>query len=552
VADKQDPWKNLFETGKVQLALNFGQVLRGKYIVETMEVNNLILGTKRTTDGSIPSPPPAKESAGPSFVEMAKQSVGKSIDESSPVNLDNLKQSINADSLIKLLDIQSLKRIDSLKAQTLAASKQWDATLADAESGKKRLTEVGDNLKSINPSQIKGVDQVLAAISTVDNAVKSVNEIKSQFNNRKGSIESDLAKLSSSVSTLDQVANADFRHLLSMAHLPDLNAAGIARNLVGRSMYDRALTYLHYIDVARTMIKKHSPPEKDPDPPRMRGQNIQFPVERAYPKYWVQKVLVSGGTDSATQTDFIRAKGEVLNVTDDQSITRKPTTAALEGSQAGKRAMTLHALFDRTKDVPYDEYTATLTGVPISGFQLGNSNFLPTKVTDARLASTVKVSVPGSQFDLRAQLTFSDLHLQFPAATGNRIESIVRDVLNDVKAFGVDLRMWTTGGGVDMALATDLDEQIASKLKAVAGAEFTKLQNDLRSKLDAKISEKRKDFDQLYTSKRTAVEQQLAAYTHLLDQQTGALDAKKKELTDKLESEKKGKLNDALKGIFKK
>ena len=56
VTDPNDGWKNLFETGKVKFALNFGQLLRGKFIIETMEMNNLILRTKRTTDGSFQNP----------------------------------------------------------------------------------------------------------------------------------------------------------------------------------------------------------------------------------------------------------------------------------------------------------------------------------------------------------------------------------------------------------------------------------------------------------------------------------------------------------------
>lgn len=44
VANPHDPWKNIFETGKVRAALDMGQLLRNKYIIETMEVNNLILG----------------------------------------------------------------------------------------------------------------------------------------------------------------------------------------------------------------------------------------------------------------------------------------------------------------------------------------------------------------------------------------------------------------------------------------------------------------------------------------------------------------------------
>ncbi len=54
VADPTDPWRNIFETGEVEVAMNLGQLLRGKYIVENAKVNDLILGTKRTTDGSLP------------------------------------------------------------------------------------------------------------------------------------------------------------------------------------------------------------------------------------------------------------------------------------------------------------------------------------------------------------------------------------------------------------------------------------------------------------------------------------------------------------------
>jgi uncharacterized protein (TIGR03545 family) len=554
IADANDPWRNLFETGKVQFAMNFGQILRGKYIIETMEVNSFILGTKRTTDGSLPKPPAPKAeapSATPSFVAQAKEALGKSVEETVPVNFDALRKGVNVDSLVKMLDIRTVKAIDSLTTQATGAAKQWDATLADFESSKKRLADVEASLKAINPSELKQIDKITAAIGTVDNAVKTINELKTTFDTRTASIDADVNRLAGSVAGLDDIARDDLRRLMSMAHLPDLNTTGIARNLVGREMYDRALSYLHWIDVARDMMKKRGKPEKE-DPPRMKGQNIRFPVERAYPKFWVQKILLSGGTDSVGTSEYIRARGEARNITDDQTVTRVPLTIDLKGSEGRNRAMSLSALFDRTKDVSYDEYNASLSGVPLAEFQLGNSNFLPSKVTNAKLTSTVKVVVPGDRFDLRARLDFADLAVQFGTEPRNKVESIVRDVLKEVRQFTVNLRMWNTGGRIDVALATDLDEQIASKVKAVLGAEFTKLQNDLKSKLDAKIAEKRREFDKLYQAKRAELDKQLAAYKSLIDQQSAAVNAKSKELVDKLEKEKQGKVDDALKGLFKK
>ena len=554
VADANDPWKNLFETGRVQFALDFGQLLRGKYIIQTMEVNNLILGTKRTTDGSLPAAKRAAEtpaSSGPSFVETARDAVGKNIEEALPLNPDMFKAGLNVDSLVKALDIQTVKRIDSLRSQTLAASKQWDAASVDFESGKKKLTEVEANLKAINPSQLKGIDNITAAIATVDKSVNTIKEVTDSFNSRKASVESDITRISGSVSTLDDVAKEDLRHLESMAHLPDLNTTGIARLLIGKEMFNRALTYLHWIDVARAYIPKHSQQQKDPDPPRMKGQDIRFPVERGYPKFWIQKVLLSGGTDSATSGDFIRAKGEAKNITNDQSVTGVPLTIALQGTEAGVRAMTLNALFDRTKDTPYDEYKASLSGVPLAEFRLGNSGFLPARVTNARMNSSVIVTVPGDKFDMNATLSFSGFAMQFDAAPKNKIESIVHDILQEIKGFTVTLRLWNTSGKVDLALATDLDDQIAAQVKGVLGKEFTKAQDDLKAKLNATIAAKRKEFDDLYAQKKGAIEQQIAGVKGMIDQQTSSLDAKKKELTDRLNKEKQGVIGKTLKGILK-
>jgi hypothetical protein len=52
---------------------------------------------------------------------------------------------------------------------------------------------------------------------------------------------------------------------------------------------------------------------------------------------------------------------------------------------------------------------------------------------------------------------------------------------------------------------------------------------------------------------RTAdVREQPGAYQSLLNDKLALADAKKKELTDRLDKEKNGKVNDVLKGLFKK
>jgi len=553
-ANPKDPWTNLFQTGTVRFAMDFGQLLRGKFIIETMEMNDLILGTKRTSDGSLPkkTEPPPPSDAGPQFADLAQQALQKPLDQAQQgFSLDSFRHGLNADSLLNTLDIRSVKNLDSLKQQTLASSKQWDASLNDLEGSKKQLNDIATNLKAIDPASLNGADKIMGAMNTVEASVKSLNAISQTFNARKASIEGDLQKLSTSAGAVDDLAKRDFQNLMQMAKLPNLSTTGIAQQLVGKEMYNRGLTYLSWIDLARRYAAKYKSTPSMESPPRMRGQDIHFPVERSYPKFWIKKILVSGGTDSTQSQDYIRVQGEVRNISSDQQSAGAPLTVALHGAQGKGRSLSLNALLDRTKDVPYDQYAARLENTPIAEFQLGSSGFLPGSITNTLMNSAVQVTIPGDQLDCRSRLEFHNVTVHFDGEPRNTVERMVRDVLKGISAFNVSLRIWTSGGGMDVALATNLDDQIAAGVKSAVGGEFASLQNNLKSALDARIGEKRKQFDQVLGSKRADVESQLNAVQALLTQNQGIVDAKKKELSDKLAKVKKGNVDNALKKLFK-
>ena len=557
VANPKDPWKNIFETGTVRFALNFGQLLRGKFIVETMEVSDVILATKRTTDGSLPpSQQPHQPSdsigGGSSFSTAASQTLAKATANSPVFNLDLLRKQFNVDSLINVRNLNSTRYIDSLTQQVNKASQQWQSTLTDVEKSKQRLTEIETNIKAIHVDELKSVDRITSAITAVDNAYKGVGEIQQTFRDRQTSITQDVSKLSASVQNIDDVVRSDFTHILSMAHLPDLSLKGIAQLLIGKEMFQKATRYLYWVDFARANITKYSPKPDIEKPRRMQGQNIHFPEERSYPKLWIRKVLISGGTDRAQDSDYISLKGEVHDISNDQRLAGAPLTVALAGTRSGTTSLSFNALFDRRQDVPLDDYRATMKGLKVSDFELGQSNFLPSKMTHAGLNSDVHISVPGNNFESTAGITFYNMNLAFAAAPRTTAERLAQDVLESVKGFDVHLRLWKADKGFDVALSTDLDDQIAARVKNVIGNEIAKLENDLRGKLEKTIADKRQEFEKTFASKKDEINTRLKAYESLVTEKVSMLDGKKKELTDRLQKEQKGKVEDALKGIFKK
>jgi uncharacterized protein (TIGR03545 family) len=551
VASPRDPWKNMFETGKVRFSLDFGQLLRGKYIIETMEVNNLILGTKRTTDGSLPKPPPAPANH-TSVVGELTSALGNESQKAPVFDLNKIRSELKIDSLLNVQNLRTVQYIDTLKLQVRDASQQWQTTLNDVEKSKQRLADVQASIGAINLNELKTVQSVTTALNNVNNAYKGINDINETFKNRRAAVTSQLDRLTTSVNAIDNYARSDYDMVRRLARVPDLSTQGLAKLLLGREILQKVSTYMSWIDFARTTVPKYvSKPEKE-SPQRFKGQDIHFPVDRAYPKWWIKKIAISGGEDKTQNPEYIYAKGEVLNITNDQRVTGFPMTISLAASKAGGHAYTFEASFDRRPDIPVDNYRVTASNIPAADITFGQADFVPSRITRAIINSSATVTVPGDHFDSNIKLAFRDLTFVFDRTPQGDIERITRDVLAGITGFNVGLRLWNTSGPLDVALTTDLDDQLAARTKKVVGDEFTKLQNDIRAKVDQRIAEKRAEFEKLFSQKKDEALSQLKGYESLVNQNLALLDGKKKDLDARIEQEKKKQLENAVKGLFKR
>ncbi|MBS3946090.1 MAG: TIGR03545 family protein [Melioribacter sp.] len=552
VANPYNTWTNLFETGNVKFELDANQLLRKKYIIETIEIYDLAIGSKRKTDGSLPESKRRRSTlltAERTFKKTADDFINQ-IKQTTPIfDLAKLKGNFNPDSLIKILDIRTVSKLDSIKQEVLRASKQWDASINDFETSKNKILEIESRIKTIDPAQLNNVQNITNAILTVDNSSKTIGDIKNTFENRYKSINNDITAIITSVDSVDDYVKRDFQHLKDMARLPSINTPSIAQLLIGNEMYKRVTGYLGYADIARQSVKKYQPEPEFEKQPRFEGQNIKFPSPRTYPKFWIKQIIIQGGKKEG---DLFIGKGTIKNITDNQLTTGLPITIDVEGELKNERSVKISGLIDRRKDLPLDEYSATLQGVPTSEIKLGKSDFLPTTIKNALMNSTIKLSFPGNSFDTNIDVKFSDLSMIFESEPKNIFESIVRQVLERVNGFGVNLRMWNTKGNIDVALATDLDNQIAKRLQEVVGEELIKLQNQLKSKFDAFINQKRNEFNKFYQAKISEVKDRINYYQTLITDQLSFVENKRMELAERLEKEKSGLIENKLRDLLKK
>jgi len=432
VANPNSTWENLFETKKVKFAMDVNQLIRNKYIIETIEVHNLIVGTKRTTDGALQEGKKRQSiisSAERNFTKLAEDALKKTLGSNPIFDINKLKKGFNPDSLIAGFDIKTVKNIDSLKKKVDKAVVQWSGIKYDFEKTKSRIVEIESNIKAINVNELNNAQNILSAVTTVDKAISSVNEINSTITKTTKTASDYINLTASSIDSIEKFVKYDFDRIKNAARIPTISTPGVAQLLVGSEMYERIKKYLYWVDLARSNIKKYSPEPEIEKPSRFEGQNIKFPIERGYPKLWIKNILLTYGDDDKANVNTIKAKGEAKNITDNQMVTGFPMTIALEGAGDDVRKLSLTGLFDRRKNIPLDEYTAKLAGVPVGEFKIGKSDFLPSTVKDAVLTTALKISVPGDEFDSKINFSLSNVVVNFDAAPKNIAESIVQEVL---------------------------------------------------------------------------------------------------------------------------
>jgi uncharacterized protein (TIGR03545 family) len=554
VANPNDTWRNVFETGKVKFSIELGQLLRGKYIIDLVEVEDLTIDTKRQTDGAISQERNKRAIlAGDklTFSKLAEDALKNTLTTTPLFDIAKLKKGFNADSLIKALDMKTVKHIDTLKTKIENITAQWSLLKNDFENQKQKVLDIEGQIKNINPSELNNVQNITSAIATIDKANSSINEITQLVNTKSQMVQSSIQNLSSSIGMINTYVKSDFDKLKSMARLPSINKNGMAQLLVGTEMNKRAKAYLYWIDAARTNVQKYQGQPEYEAPQRMKGQDIKFPVERGYPKFWIKKIAFSGGTDKSA-SDYFKAIGNAANISDNQNLSGVPLTVSLEGIGNGNRSLKLAGLFDRRNNVTLDEISASLSNVPVNDFSLGKSDFLPSKVSSAIMNTSLKISVPGNKFDATANFDLKNIKLQFEADARNVVEKLAREVLTGINEFTVSLRLWNTSGNFDIALSTDIDDKLMQKVSEVMGKEIENLQNELQTKFNAIIQDEIQKFEKKYKSKLDEIQNQYGNYLALFSSDQNLVNNKKQELTSQLEKQKRGFVEDKLKGLFKK
>jgi uncharacterized protein (TIGR03545 family) len=547
VTHPQHTMKNMFETDTSEFDLEFWPLLSKKVIVENFQIHGIKTFTDRKTDGALTKEEKEKQ---PGYIRETMNQLSSRVENKAEMEFGSVKQKLNVDSIMALLDIRSVGKIDSLNKSLTAKYSNWDQRLSSLNV-EKDLKEVEAKIKSIDVNQIKKPDQLQASLKTAKEIKSKIESVSDEFNSTKKDLLSDINSASSSLKSVDDWISEDYKRAREKAKLPDISMQSIAEVLFGSEVVNRINQYLGYAATARTYSEKFksTKPEKK-KPPRLKGQDIYFYNKNARPEFWIKQISLSGETNAK-----LKIKGDIKDIVSDQRQIQKPTTIDLSGTGASGAKLSFTGEMNYLGEEPQEQFNLGYAGFSLANTKLSDSRLLPNEISKGSGTINTLLNLNGENID--GKIKFTSTGIVFKTSESkpkNQVERIIQDVVKSINAIDFQAKIKGRKDDLTLSISSNLDELLVNNLKSTVNKEIEAAKQKLKAKVDSEVSKHKANLEEHVKSKEAEYKAIIAKYESMIETETDKAKAKQKEIEDKIEAEKKkleGDAKDKLKKLFK-
>ncbi|MGH7637691.1 MAG: TIGR03545 family protein, partial [Gemmatimonadaceae bacterium] len=518
LADPFDSTRNLFEVGRLVVALEPEPLLEKKLVVRQLSITDVRTGTVRET--------PARSVQGGGFAPRALAEVRRFADQFRV-------------PLLSLTPIDTLQAIalDPSQLRTvqaaLALGQQADsarASLDQAFNGL-RLQETLDSsaavitrLQSANVRTL-GVQGARTAVTDLRRALARVDSARGRVDRLVNDTRRAIDSLQAGAAALDQVRRDDYQFARSLLQLPSIDAPDIGAALFGQVTIDKFQQAMYWATLARQYAPPGLLPKEKSGPQRVRaaGSTIRFITPQSYPQFLVQRAdvnVTTAGPQPATYTLAVR------DLTSEPAIVGRPTLFALRRASEGGTVDSLRVTgsVDHLRDRPREIVNVHAAGVALPRLAVPS---LPLAMDPGRGSSELRFVLDGNQVTGRWSVRSSNLRWVADSARARRlntIEALVSRVLTGIEALELTAEISGTLEAPRLAVRSNLDRQVADRLRTIAGEEIAAAQAKVRAQVDRIVDEKTASVKARIADLRSEGERRLTEGKAKLDEERRKLE----------------------------
>ena len=483
VTNPDEPMTNVVEIGRIACTVDGLNLLRRKVIIEEMALEGLKLGTPRQTSGAVARQPekgtltkPANTISLPSF------------------EVPDVK------TIIASADLESVKLVESLRADVQSEQESWKKRLADLPD-KAKLNEYKSRLERLKSSAKGGVAGILGATGEVAAIQKDLERDLANLQSAKTDFETRLASLKQRMDQAVKAPQEDVRRLREKYSLSPQGLANMSGMLLkgqGGERVRKALVWYGKIQPFLARAKEQRKGHEAVKPVRGKGLDVRFAEQAPLPDFLIRLAKVSAQLEAGDVT------GRIENITPDQDVLGKPLTFVFSGEKlSGLSSVRLDGSLNHVAPASAkDTVQLRLRGYQVQGVVLSESADWPVTMEKALADLDLQASVSGQALagTMTAGLKSARLTVG-KQESSNQLAKAVGSALSAVSTFTVKADVTGTLDQYEVHLTSDLDrvlKEAAGKLVQDYADRITKeLEAAVMAKVGGPLSELKGSFSGL-------------------------------------------------------
>ena len=482
IASPHEAFKNLLQADELVADIDVIPLTEKKLIIDRIAANGLRFGTPRETDGRVA----AKGDGKGSGAGIAERVLAETREWASQFQVPVLQLATGKLS------------IDSLDPRRLSTLPAAEALGARADSTQKALQtaynelQLGPTLDSAAATLEKLKTARATDLATLNEARLAIERLKrasDRVTALERGVKTGLAGLESGLAGLDSARRRDYAFARSLLKLPSLDAPEIGTALFAPGAIRPFEKVLYWTQLARRYMPPGLLPRASTGPERARraGEDIRFPKEQALPGFLLRSAELSFLL-RPTSNQPQRYAGRLTGLSSDPALYGRPMVASASGPQ-----LIAGALLNHVRGIPLDTAGATVGGIPLPAFDVPG---LPLRLDPGAGTTELGFNLNGDTIHARFELRSSNVKWARDTGAAGRnltnttIGDLIWRTVSGISDLHLEARLSGALHNPKLAVRSNLDQAIASRVRAVMGEEIAAAERQVRQRVDAVVKEK--------------------------------------------------------------
>ena len=514
VASPHEALRNLIQADELVADVDVLPLTEKKLVINRIAANGLRFGTARETDGRV-----AAKSEGGGIAGRVMAETREWANQIQVPVLQLATGKISIDSLDPRR-LSTLPAAEALGARADSSRKAWQASFEGLQLGPTidSANATLEKLKHARATDISALNQGRQAITQLKRASDRVTALERN-------VKTGVAGLQSGLAGLDSAKRRDYAFARGLLKLPSLDAPSVGAALFAPGAIKPFERVLYYAQLARRYMPPGLLPRAATGPQRVRraGEDIRFPKEKELPAFLLRSAELSFLLHPNSQQPQKYA-GHLTGLTSDPALYGRPTSLGATGPQLAAGAMLNHV-----REIPVDTAGASLGGIRLPAFDIPG---VPVHLDPGSGTTQLGFNLNGDTIHARFAIRSSNVTWARDSGFANSaIGGLIWSAVSGISNLDVEARISGALHSPDLAVRSNLDQAVATRLRAVLGAQVAAAEKKMRDRVDALVNQKMAAARTQATQVETQAQAQIAQQRAKLDELQKQIEQQLRKLT---------------------